>query len=289
MSAQPSSTGTQADPDLLSLLRQADHDRYLAALLSPPAQQPALVALYAFNAEIARIRDVVREPMPGEIRLQWWRDALSGDSPDAAAHPVARALTDAIARHDLPKGAFFNYLDARTFDLYDDPMLDRTTLEAYAGETSSALLQLGAMVADRDQAADCAPVAGHAGIAQLIAGLCLLLPLHTARGQLYLPLDLLNACGLDREGFLHGREVDKVRASLDAFMALGRDHLALARAAMPAITRPLRPIFAPVALAQQTFDVMAKSKAADPRTAMIRVAPLRRQWRLWSAARTGRF
>ena len=60
------------------LVREADKDRFLATLFAPAAQRPALFALYAFNAEIARVRDIAREPMPGEIRLQWWREVVEG-------------------------------------------------------------------------------------------------------------------------------------------------------------------------------------------------------------------
>ena len=62
----------------------------------------ALFALYAFNLEIARVRDLAREPMPGEIRLQWWREVLSGErGGEAAAHPVAAALRETLARHGI--------------------------------------------------------------------------------------------------------------------------------------------------------------------------------------------
>ena len=61
-----------------ALVREADRDRYLATLFAPAEHRDALYALYAFNAEIARVRDMAREPMPGEIRLQWWVDVLGG-------------------------------------------------------------------------------------------------------------------------------------------------------------------------------------------------------------------
>ena len=82
-----------------ALVREADRDRYLAALFAPADKRDALFALYAFNVEIARVRDVAREPMPGEIRLQWWREALEGKRDgEARAHPVAAALRATLAR-----------------------------------------------------------------------------------------------------------------------------------------------------------------------------------------------
>ena len=61
-----------------TLVREADKDRFVATLFAPQKYRRALHALYAFNVEIARVREVAREPMPGEIRLQWWRDAFAG-------------------------------------------------------------------------------------------------------------------------------------------------------------------------------------------------------------------
>ena len=56
--------------ELAGELRRHDPDRYVAALYAPADRRDDLIALHAFNAEIARIRDQVREPMLGEIRLQ---------------------------------------------------------------------------------------------------------------------------------------------------------------------------------------------------------------------------
>ena len=60
------------------LVRAADKDRFLTTLFAPAEHRNALIALYAFNLDIARVREVVREPVAGEIRLQWWSDVLGG-------------------------------------------------------------------------------------------------------------------------------------------------------------------------------------------------------------------
>lgn len=65
---------------ILADLRDTDRDRYLACLLAPADKQRPLAALYAFNAEIAQIRDLVHEPIPGEIRMQWWRDLIGNEA-----------------------------------------------------------------------------------------------------------------------------------------------------------------------------------------------------------------
>ena len=83
----------------------------------------ALYALYAFNLEVARTRELAREPMPGEIRLQWWRDVLGGAGRgEIDAHPVAAALRDVVVRYRLPPKMLLELIDARSFDLYNEPV-----------------------------------------------------------------------------------------------------------------------------------------------------------------------
>src|SRR6188474_516506 len=91
------------------LVRAGDKDRYLATLFAPQKYRRALHALYAFNLEVARTRELAREPMPGELRLQYWRDALTGVG---EAHPVAAAMRDAVVRYRLPPQALADLIDA---------------------------------------------------------------------------------------------------------------------------------------------------------------------------------
>ena len=119
-------------------------------------------------------------------------------------HPLAEALLAAIGRHNLPKKPFDDYLEARIFDLYDDPMPGRAELEGYCGETASALIQLAALVLDAAGRAGRAEAAGHAGCAQAITGLIRLIPMHRARGQCYVPRDMLAAAGTTPEAFVAG-------------------------------------------------------------------------------------
>jgi phytoene synthase len=74
-------------------VRELDRDRYIADLFAPEPARRHLFALHAFSAEVARIRDTVTDPVLGEIRLQWWRDALLTGS---GGHPVASALVETI-------------------------------------------------------------------------------------------------------------------------------------------------------------------------------------------------
>ncbi len=156
----------------MGLLREGDRERYLTVLFSPEDRRAALAALYAFNLETARVRDLVSEPMPGEIRLQWWREVVTGEREgEGRQHPVGAALLDAKEAHGLSAKALANLVEARIFDLYNDPMPDRASLEGYLGETASALFQLSALILDADTGAKAAEAAGHAGVAYGISGL----------------------------------------------------------------------------------------------------------------------
>jgi len=277
-----------ADGDpVMDAVRTADPDRYLTALYAPADKRDALYALYAFNAEIAGVRARIREALPGEVRLQWWRDVIAADGDEAGAgHPLAEALRRTIVAHNLPKQAFNNMLEARIFDLYDDPMPLRTDLEGYCGETASALIQLAALVLDPAVAPGSAELAGHAGCAQAIAGLMLMLPVHRARGQCYVPADLLASVGFSPQEFLAGDGGPNAGHALAAMIALARDHLAAFERGADALPQTLRPAFLPLALTRAALDRIERAGVSALRESP-RLPLWRRHWLLFRRAARG--
>ncbi|CUX46116.1 MULTISPECIES: phytoene/squalene synthase family protein [Agrobacterium] len=271
----------------LATLRDTDRDRYLACLLSPADKRNALAALYAFNAEIARIRDSVRDALPGEVRMQWWRDLIDGNPHgDSQSHPVAAALLTTIEQYRLPRPVLGNMIEARIFDLYDDLFEDRNALEGYAGETASALIQLASLVLSADDAAQSAEAAGHAGVAQAMAGMLLLMPLHRRRGQVYIPADMLAAAGLDRETFLAGQDRQRIGIAVEIFAAHALDHIEKARRAT--ISKNLFAAYLPVALSGPVIAA-ARKAGAGVFDGDLQVSQLRRQWLLAKASFLKRF
>ena len=114
----------------------ADRDAWLASLFIPQPARAHVQALYAFSREIARVPEIVSQPTLGEIRMQWWVEALEGArAAEASSNPVAAALLDTVSRFDLPAPALVALVDARRFDLYADPMPSLNDLEGYCGET----------------------------------------------------------------------------------------------------------------------------------------------------------
>lgn len=283
----PAGLSEQSRSQLLASLRESDIDRYLALLLMPDGVRDDLLALFLFNAEIASVRDRVREPLPGEMRLQWWRDMVAGDRTDEAqAHPVGALLLDVIKRRNLPVEPLLAICDARIFDLYDDPMPDRTSYEGYAGETASSLLQMSAFLLDPAAASHTSTASGHAGVAQAVAGHLMLLPISQARGQVFIPGDLLSATGLDRDSFLAGGDQERAANAIRAFAGFGRDHLAKARAALAEVPATVKPAYLPVALVEAVFHRTEK-KASACLSESVRLPQWRRQLQLWRAARRG--
>ena len=101
-------------------LKSEDHDGWLATLFAPADARPGLHAIGAFALELGHVRERVRQPIAGEIRLQWWQDVVDGSrTSEAAAHPVAAALLDTMARADLPPAIIADMIDAYRTALYD--------------------------------------------------------------------------------------------------------------------------------------------------------------------------
>lgn len=268
-----------------ALTRDHDRDRWLAGLFAPAGARPHLYALTAFSYEVARLRDIIREPLAGEMRLAWWREALAGErGGEVEGNPVAAALSDTIARFSLPRQAFENLLNARTFDLYDDPMPNLTDFEGYCGETCSALFQLGALVLAQGRDLGAANAAGHAGVAYATVGLLRALPLTSARGQAFLPVDILARHGTSREDIVARRDSAGLRDALAELRALARRHLGEARAHLRTAPVEIAAAFLPLAVLPLYLARMERARYS-PFETIVDAPQWRRQWALWRAAR----
>lgn len=269
-----------------ALVREHDRDRYIATLFAPAPKRDALNALYAFALEIGRVRDLAREPMPGEIRLQWWREVLAGKRDgEAAAHPVAAALVATVARHKLDVARLTAFIDAHTFDLYDEPFNTLDDLDNHAALTEGLLLSAAAKILGHEGFAIEA-VTRHAGIALTIERLLLALPTHAARHQLYIPLEVLERHGVERETLFAGQDSDKLRAALAEFRRHARRQLQAARLEAGEVPAGIMPALLPVALVGPLFKRMDR-RGYEP-FAPEPLSRLGRQWLIWRAARDAR-
>jgi phytoene synthase len=264
------------------LVRVADKDRFLATLFAPAEHRPALLALYAFNLEIARIREAAHEALAGEIRLQWWSDVLGGAGRgEVAAHPVAAALLETMARYQLPPERLTVLIEARRFDLYDEPMQTLADLEAYGKGASAGLIALAARVLAGDTETE--PLTHHAGLAHAFVGLLAAFPIHAGRGQVFVPLEILARHGATRQQVLGGQATPQLHEALAELRLHARRHLRAAQQRLTAAAPAVMPALLPVALAGPTLARMER-RGYDPFTP-LEIAAWRRQLILWRAAR----
>ncbi len=238
-----------AEPFVTRQLREADRDRYFATLVAPARARPVLTALHAFSAEIAAVRERAREPAAGEIRLQWWIDALGGAAPgDVRQNPIAAALLDAIAEFGIPVPPLLRLIETRRFDLYHDAMPDIATFEGYAGDTVSALYQLSAMVLNGGAPIETGDAAGHLGVAEALVGHLRAFGYNASQGRVFLPLNVLAANGVSEGEVLAGQMSEGLGEALSQLAEMAGTHLDAATRAIAALPRALRPAFAPAAL-----------------------------------------
>ena len=275
---------------LARLVRRHDHDRFLTALFAPAVSRAALFALYAFNYEVAKTREVVTEAALGRIRLQWWRDALDAIYAGAPPrrHEVVTPLAAAIRGRALPRAHFDALIDAREADLADEPPADLATLEAYAEASSAGLVLLALEVLGESGAA--AQAAGRAvGIAYALSGLLRAVPFHARAKRLYLPRDLVAGAGLDVDRSLFELKPSPALSRVvEGVAARARSRLDAARALRPSLSRAALPALLPAVLAQADLARLARAGYDPFAPAVARPDPWR-SWRLTLASLRGRY
>ena len=267
-------------------LRRLDRERYLSALFAPAGRREALFALYAFNLETAKTAEIVSEPMLGEIRLQWWREAIDGIYEGSVReHPVVAALAAAIEGHGLDRASFRTIIDGRGRDLDARPPDDLDALEAYAGATAVPLVELACQVLGATQAA--AP-ARAAGLGLGLSGVLRAVPFHARQRRLYIPLSLLRDAGIDADTLFDRAPPGEFAEAVAPVAGRARAHIAAVRRARRGIPRAARAAFLPLALAEAHLRRLARNghDVFDPRTA---ISPFAAQLRIVSAAVGGRY
>jgi NADH dehydrogenase [ubiquinone] 1 alpha subcomplex assembly factor 6 len=272
------------------LVRRHDRDRFLTTLFAPAARRDDLLALYAFNYEIAKTREVVSEPVLGQIRLQWWRETLDAiyDGGSVREHEVAAPLAAAIRGRGLGRAHFDALIAAREFDLVGEPPGSLAALESYAEGSSARLVWLALEVLGERGAA--AVGAGRAvGIAYALTGLLRALPFHARMKRLYLPRDLCHAAGLRIDA-----ELFELRSSpalcrvAEQVAAAAAAHLADARARRDAVPRAALPALLPGALAGADLARLRRA-GYDPFDRRLAGPDPWRGWRLTLAALARRY
>jgi phytoene synthase len=211
-----------------TLVREEDKERYLAALFAPADARGALLSLYAFDLETVRVAQRVHEPLAGEIRLQWWRDALAGEADEqAAGHPVAAAFRQTTLQYDLPREPLLRLLDARRERLYEEQVTGPEALGGFARATAGTVLGLAGHILNGGPD----PRIGHLAETAALAALV-------------------------------GAETGAHRHA-DAALAAARDSLARTQALIDTVPERALPAFLPLALARARLQRMERGMTPD--------------------------
>jgi 15-cis-phytoene synthase len=272
------------------LVRRLDQDRYWSALQAPKAAQEGVFALYAFNVELSRISLQVSEAMFGEVRLRWWRDfvelAAEGGIRAKTGNPVADALAGALQTYSLSDELLTAMIDARVFDLNRDPMPDMEALRNYLGATSASLFALTCQVLGV-KGEQVEKAASHAGMAWGLTGLMRNLPVHSTRGQIFLPASHMAAHGVALRSLTRGEETENLGPALKSLRRSARQSLELFRREALGLPREVAPAFLHLALVEPYLQKLANLELR-PLGEVAEVNPLRRYWRIVRAAARGR-
>ena len=128
----------------LQQLKSVDPDRLRAAVFADKAGRERLQLLYAFHYELAKVPELVSEPMIGQIRYQWWRDAVAEiyESKPVRKHEIATPLTEVFLNHDVPRFWVDRLIDGRERDLDPRPFANLDEAKDYCRQTSGVLMQI---------------------------------------------------------------------------------------------------------------------------------------------------
>jgi 15-cis-phytoene synthase len=294
MTAAP---GPPADTERLALVRAHDRDRYISALLAPADARMDLILLAAFDAELARIPATVSEPLLGEIRLQWWRDALapllvvkpqSAKLPDTdkTGNPLADDLIALARRRALPGGLLHGLIDARSAEISDTPFADDAQLWAHIAKTEGAMLSLAAAILGEATAgaSGTTPAAHAIGLLRIAQGLL------TGRSTIkaLIPVSMWPQAERTAEGVTSGHRPDAVTQAARRLLDLAEIEFGHARNQLSRLARPARPAFLPLALIPR-YVTHLRRQLENPSIAPFDINPLARVWTLWRARHIGRF
>lgn len=262
-------------------VRRLDFDRYVTALFAPDSRRDDIFALYAFNTEVARIRETVSEPMLGHIRLQWWREAIAECFEGRPReHFVVTPLAAAVHRHDLSRESFERLIDVRERDLDERSVVPFEELMRYARDSSGSLVRLALeILGARGEAAQAA--GEKVGSAWALTGMMRALPHRIRLGQPVLPLEITRQRGLQEHQFHDLRPSPELSKAIEDIAAKASDEIEKSREHVDSLQRNALPalLLAPLAraylkrLARTGFDPFDASNAAPLHFPVWRLIP----------------
>jgi len=246
-------------------------DRYYAALFAPPACRDDLVAIAAFDGEIARIGGIVSEAPLGEIRIQWWRDALLAADQEAgqsSGNPVLDQFARVMRRHNFPRDELERYFEAHADALFADPPASDAALNDAMRAIDGTPFALAMKVLDAKDDADARGLIDPAARAWGLTRMGLTLPYALAAGRSPLPVAMSPS-----------NEDADWRPQIAWLADEAKSALATVRQQLAGKPRAFTTAMLPLALIEPYFRALQDVRH-DPRRDIVEIAPLVRLWRI---------
>ncbi|KAG9036994.1 hypothetical protein FRB95_007289 [Tulasnella sp. JGI-2019a] len=289
-----STTGASQDPFTFcrNQVRKHDYDSFLLHYFYPRRTHDAYFALKAFNVELAMVRDVVSKPIIGQMRMQFWRDAVKSIQEDRPPHhPIAEALYRASKDSNIPAYHLKRIIDARDRDLFAPTYMSIDNVTDYAEATSSTMLYSLLSILNLSKSDTFSHAASHIGVASSFVTLLRGLPFHASKRRMIIPADLSSKNGVQEEDvFRSGGSAEGIADAVYDFATVANDHLITAREMFKdgGVPEAAMPIFLHAVPASSYLESLEKVNfdAFDPRLQQRdwKLAP-----RIWWASRSRRF
>ncbi|CAD6192217.1 unnamed protein product [Caenorhabditis auriculariae] len=288
----------EAFKNCLELVRTRDVDSYMSILMMPKKVQPELIALHAFNVELAMVRDKVdarKGDTTGMYRLQFWRDAISSiyaqSNLPVPRQPVAISLCAFApnARHQLLQ----KLVETRQSTIGDRPFTTTKALTDYGRYTTGSLLTLQLEALARHLKIEALPHLDHVcadlgaafGVANLIRSTLPLL----SRGVVLLPSDLMSLHGVTADSIYNKKKPQETKALIKDLVKVADSYLSSARGKTRTVPTALRPALSGVAASTDHILRVLKKKDFDVYSPHLQRRNPLILWRLLARKLTGTF
>ena len=263
-----------------------DYDRFLITLFAPAVSREHLFALYAFNHEVAKIREAVSEPMLGEIRLQWWREAIEGIYADEPRnHEVVLPLHRAVRECGLEQRLFLDIINARTADIYDENPKTLDDFENYLGATSGNLMKLATqIIGENDE--HVLSLAHDMGMVWGLIGSMRSIRYHISLKKVSFPNDVLDQYGVQKRDIFAMDENDNVKNMIQGLCTSAEQYLDQISQDKKLLSKEVRSLFLLCALSKSYLSALKKTDY-DPFELNEKANTFPRQCRLFFSALFG--
>ncbi len=142
----------QLHDDVTQRLKQADADRVRAAYFAQDDARSRLMLLYAFHLELAKVPELVSEPMIGQIRYQWWREAIAEiyETDTVRKHEITTPLRTLLLDGEVPRYWVDQLIDGRERDIDPRPFETLSEAQDYSANTSGVLMKIAVKLLGAD-------------------------------------------------------------------------------------------------------------------------------------------